>query len=70
MDDKGDALYQEAMFMADIYGIPKLIVDDYYEAFVEFVREEFNNRMKTGVIKQEIHPEILMTVLMGEADVK
>lgn len=69
MDDKGDALYQEAMFMADIYGIPKLIVDDYYEAFVEFVREEFNNRMKTGVIKQEIHPEILMTVLMGEADV-
>lgn len=69
MDDKGDALYQEAMFIADMYGIPKLIVDDYYEAFVEFVREEFNNRMKTGVIKQEIHPEILMTVLMGEADV-
>lgn len=69
MDNKDDALYQEAMFIADMYGIPKLIVDDYYEAFVEFVREEFNNRIKTGVIKQEIHPEILMTVLMGEADV-
>ena len=70
MYDKGDALYQEAMFMADMYGIPKLIVDDYYEAFVEFVREEFNNRVKTGVVKQEIHPEILITVLMGEANVE
>ena len=64
-----DALYQEAMFMADMYGIPKVLVNDYYEAFVEFVREELNNRIKTGIVKQEIHPEVLLTVIMGEANV-
>lgn len=64
-----DSLYKEAMFMAEIYGIPKIIVNDYYEAFVEFVREELNNRIKTGMITTEIDPSILFTVIMGEANI-
>lgn len=69
MDEERDPLYNEAMFMADMYGIPRIVANDYYDAFIEFVREEFNNRIKTGVIKQQIHPEILITVLMGEANI-
>jgi len=64
-----ESLYKELMFMSEIYGIPKIIVDDYYEAFVEFVREELNNRIKTGIVKEVIHPEILLTVLAGEANI-
>jgi len=64
-----DTLYQEAMFMADLYGIPKLIVDDYYEAFVEFVREEINKRIKTGDTSTKINPEIFLQVIMAEANV-
>ena len=63
-----DALYQEALFIADMYGIPKIIVDDYYEAFVEFVREEINKRIKTGMITK-INPEIFLQVILAEANV-
>ena len=69
MDESLDNLYEEAMFMADMYGIPKVLVDDYYNSFVEFVREELDKRVKTGQVNQEIHPEILLTVIMGEANI-
>ena len=55
-----DSLYKEAMFMAEIYGIPKIIVDDYYEAFVEFVREEIDKRVKTGNQSIKINPEVFL----------
>ena len=67
--DGYDSVYQEAMFMAEIYGIPKIIIDDYYEAYVQFVREELKKRVKTGVPTQVLNPEILFTVIMGEANV-
>lgn len=70
-DDKEyiDSLFQEALFMAEIYGIPKVLVYDYYEAFVEFVREELNKRIKTGVPTTKINTEIFFQVLMAEANV-
>lgn len=64
-----DGLYQEAMFMAEIYGIPQIVVDDYYEAFVEFVREELDKRIKTGVETTRINPEMFLQVIMSEANV-
>ena len=63
-----DALYKEAMFLADMYGIPKILVNDYYDAFVEFVREEINKRIKTG-ITTKIDVNIFLQVLMAEANV-
>ena len=70
-DDKEhiDSLFQEALFMADIYGIPKIIVYDYYDAFVEFVREELNKRIKLGMPSTKINTEIFFQVLMAEANV-
>lgn len=63
-----DSLYQEAMFVADMYGIPKIIVNDYYEAFVKFVREEINKRIETG-IDTRINTDIFMQVILAEADI-
>ena len=63
-----DGLYKEAMFLADMYGIPKILVNDYYDAFVEFVREEINKRIKTG-ITTKIDVNIFLQVLMAEANV-
>ena len=67
--DGADALYQEAMFISDMYGIPKLIVDDYYEAFVQFVREELDKRIKLGMPPTKINTDIFFQVLLAEADV-
>lgn len=67
--DGQDSLYQEAMFIADMYGIPKLIIDDYYEAFVQFVREELNNRVKKGMPPTKINTDVFFQVILAEADV-
>ena len=67
--DGQDSLYQEAMFIADMYGIPKIIVDDYYEAFVQFVREELENRVKKGMPPTKINTDIFFQVILAEADV-
>lgn len=64
-----EELYKEAMFMAEIYGIPKIVVDDYFEMFVQFVREELNYRIKYGRTKSDIRPEIFMTILLQQAEV-
>lgn len=63
-----NSLYQEAMQLARMYDIPEIIVDDYYEAFVEFVREEVNKRIKTGM-STKINPDIFMMVIMAEANI-
>lgn len=63
-----DALYQEGMYVAKLYDIPKVIVDDFYAAFVEFVREEVNKRIKTGVATR-INPDVFIMVLMSEANI-
>ena len=70
-DDKEyiDSLFQEALFMADIYGIPKILVYDYYDAFVEFVREELNKRIKLGMPSTKINTDVFFQVLMAEANV-
>lgn len=67
-DRELEPLYQEAMFMAETYGIPKHIINDYYEAFVEFVREEINKRIKTGM-PYKINTDIFLQVIMSEANV-
>ena len=64
-----DYLYKEACFMADIYGIPQIVVDDTYEMFLQFVREELKHRIKTGMPTQKIFPETYMTFLMSQANV-
>jgi len=63
-----NSLYQEAIQLARMYDIPEIIVDDYYEAFVEFVREEVNKRIKTGM-STKINPDIFMMVIMAEANI-
>ena len=55
--------------MADIYGIPKILVYDYYDAFVEFVREELNKRIKLGMPSTKINTDVFFQVLMAEANV-
>lgn len=64
----GDALYQEGCYVARLYDIPQVVVDDFYSAFVEFVREEVNRRIKTGVVTR-INPDIFIMVLMSEANI-
>ena len=62
-----ESLYQEAMLVADMYDIPKVIVNDFYEAFVEFVREELSKRIRYGTAAK-INTDIFMQVVMAEAN--
>lgn len=63
-----NGLYQEAMYVAEMFDIPKIIVDDYYEAFVEFVREELDKRIKKRSYTR-IDTSIFMQVIMSEANI-
>lgn len=67
--DAVDDLYQEAMFLSDMFDIPRIIVNDYFMAFVDFGREEINKRMKMGMVNNVIDPDMLFDVIMSEANV-
>lgn len=64
-----EELYKEALYMSEIYGIPKVVVDDYFEMFVQFVREELKYRLKYGNVKHIIEPQMFITILMQQAEV-
>ena len=67
--DAIDDLYQEAMFLSDMFDIPRIIVHDYFMAFVDFGREEINKRMKMGMVNNVIDPDMLFDVIMSEANI-
>ena len=61
-----DSLYQEAIYVAKTFDIPECVIDSYYEAFVKFVREEIDKRIKTGV-STKINTDIFIDVIMTES---
>lgn len=61
-----DSLYQEALHIAKTFDIPECVIDSYYEAFVKFVREEIDKRIKTGV-STKINIDIFISVIMTES---
>ena len=67
--DAIDDMYQEAMYLSDMFDIPKIIVNDYFMAFVDFGREEINKRMKMGMVNNVINSDMLFDVIMSEANV-
>ncbi len=62
-------LLKEALFAAHTFGIPEIVVYDYYDAFVQFVREELKRRIKYGYPTTKINTDIFMQVIMSEANI-
>lgn len=62
--DIKDPLYQELMTDCDIMGIPLEEADLWYNAYVEFVREELNERID-GKTPVKINTSELLGIVMN-----
>lgn len=61
-----DEMFQEIMMTCDLLDIPLEDAEYWYEHYLEFVREEFESRLK-GNSPNKINPDILKTVIVGDA---